>query len=80
LGRTLAAAGFEVEPPTVPLLNAGDPADSFSGVLLGLVARFVSGRQGLTEQDAPGGRTQCVAGADQRRFRLRRADDARTTR
>lgn len=55
LGRSLRAAGFDVEAPTVlPLLNAGDPADSFSGILLGLVARFVAGRQGLTEQDATG--------------------------
>jgi SAM-dependent methyltransferase len=48
LGRQLTAAGLVAGPPTVvPLLNVGDPEHSFSGILLGLVARFVTGRNGL---------------------------------
>lgn len=39
LARLLAGAGFEVRPPTaLPLLNTGDARDSFSGILLGLIA------------------------------------------
>ena len=51
LARSLATAGFETRPPTVlPLLNAGDPDDSFSGILLGLVASFVTDRHGLDRE------------------------------
>ncbi len=51
LGRSLARAGFDVGPPTVvPLLNAGNASDSFSGVLLGLVAGFVVDRHGLDRE------------------------------
>ena len=50
LGRSLREAGFEAGPPTVlPLLNVGDPDNSFSGILLGLVASFVVDRHGLTK-------------------------------
>jgi SAM-dependent methyltransferase len=52
LGRSLREAGFEAGPPVVlPLLNAGDPSDSFSGSLLGLVAAFVVDRNGLTRDE-----------------------------
>jgi arsenite methyltransferase len=55
LGRSLREAGFEAGPPTVlPLLNAGDPHDCFSGFLLGLVAAFVVDRNGLTSQEVEG--------------------------
>ncbi len=51
LGRSLARAGFEAGRPTVlPLLNAGNASDSFSGVLLGLVAGFVVDRHGLDRE------------------------------
>ncbi len=51
LGRSLARAGFEAGPPTVlPLLNAGDARDRFSGSLLGLVASFVADRHGLDRE------------------------------
>ena len=35
----------------LPLLNVGDPHDSFSGFLLGLVAGYVVDRNGLTSQE-----------------------------
>jgi SAM-dependent methyltransferase len=55
LCRQLRRAGFVVEPPTVlPLLDMADPHESFSGLLLGLVARFVVGRHGLTAADVDG--------------------------
>jgi SAM-dependent methyltransferase len=48
LGRALDAAGFTVgRPSVVPLLDVGDPDRSFSGILIGLVAAFVTGRNGL---------------------------------
>jgi arsenite methyltransferase len=51
LGRSLERAGFEAGPPTVlPLLNAGNARDSFSGSLLGLVAGFVVDRHGLDRE------------------------------
>ena len=50
LARSLAQAGFETGPPTVlPLLNAGNARDSFSGILLGLIASFVVDRHGLDQ-------------------------------
>ena len=55
LGRSLREAGFVAGPPTVlPLLNVGDPHDSFSGFLLGLVAAFVVDRNGLTDEEVEG--------------------------
>ncbi len=51
LARWLVRAGFETTPPTVlPLLNTGDAHDTFSGILLGLVATFVVDRQGLDRE------------------------------
>jgi SAM-dependent methyltransferase len=52
LAGALARAGLPCDAPTVlPLLSVGDPQDSFGGVLLGLVASFVVGRQGLTPEE-----------------------------
>jgi SAM-dependent methyltransferase len=52
LGRSLREGGFVGGPPTVlPLLNVGDPHDTFSGFLLGLVATFVVDRNGLTSEE-----------------------------
>ncbi len=51
LARSLSRAGFEGGPPTVlPLLNAGHADDSFSGLLLELVASFVVDRHGLDSE------------------------------
>ena len=51
LGPSLKRAGFEAGPPIVlPLLNAGNACDTFSGRLLGLVASFVVDRQGLDRE------------------------------
>jgi len=51
LARSLARAGFKVNPPTVlPLLNTGNAHDGFSAILLDLVATFVVDRNGLDRQ------------------------------
>ena len=53
LRASLTEAGFDVQPPSVvPLLNVGDPNDSFSGILIGLVATFLVGRHGFTHESA----------------------------
>jgi ubiquinone/menaquinone biosynthesis C-methylase UbiE len=53
LQRRLTEAGFDAAPPTVlPLLNVGDPDNSFSGILLGLIANFLVGRHGFTRESA----------------------------
>jgi arsenite methyltransferase len=45
-------AGFEVtDCQTIPLLNAGWNADSYSRHLIGFISGFVPGRQGLTEAE-----------------------------
>jgi ubiquinone/menaquinone biosynthesis C-methylase UbiE len=56
LPRTLLAslshAGFDVQVPEVlPLLNVGFAEDTYSGGLLGIVAEFVVGREGLSEAE-----------------------------
>jgi arsenite methyltransferase len=53
LTRLLSDAGFSVgRRGAIPLLNAGYDPDSFSAGLIGFIARFVPGRQGVTEADA----------------------------
>jgi arsenite methyltransferase len=53
LSRSLRDAGFDVERPSVvPLLNVGDPDNSFSGILTGLIATFLVGRHGFTRESA----------------------------
>jgi ubiquinone/menaquinone biosynthesis C-methylase UbiE len=52
LGRSLSTAGFEVATPFVlTLLNTGYHPETYSGGLIGIVASFVVGRDGLTEHD-----------------------------
>src|SRR5688572_20177839 len=55
LGGHLRRAGFEVEAPRVlPLLNAGYEAATYSGRLIPIVARFVTGRDGWTDAAVDG--------------------------
>jgi ubiquinone/menaquinone biosynthesis C-methylase UbiE len=53
LTRQLENAGFAVAQRTaVPLLNAGYDQNTYSAGLIGFIAAFVPGRQGLSEADA----------------------------
>ena len=53
LTRLLENAGFAVSRrEVVPMLNAGYDPNAFSAGLIGFVAAFVPGRNGLTEKDA----------------------------
>ena len=55
LGGTLRAAGFvEVAPSVWPLFNAGAARDTFSAALVPVIAAFVVGRRGVTEETAQG--------------------------
>ncbi|MFI5898206.1 methyltransferase domain-containing protein [Actinoplanes sp. NPDC051513] len=55
LGRQLRRAGFDVAPPQVlTLLNVGYEAATYSGQLIPIVARFVTGRDGWTAADVDG--------------------------
>jgi arsenite methyltransferase len=55
LGRQLRRVGFDVAPPRVlPLLNVGYETASYSGGLLPIVARFVTGRDGWTAAEVDG--------------------------
>jgi arsenite methyltransferase len=49
----LADAGFTVRlRTTIPILNAGFDSDTYSAGLIGFVTGFVSGRRGITEEEA----------------------------
>jgi SAM-dependent methyltransferase len=51
LGVALRAAGFEVaQPRVVPLFNTGADRNTYSAGLVPIVAAFVVGRRGLTEE------------------------------
>jgi ubiquinone/menaquinone biosynthesis C-methylase UbiE len=53
LGCLLSDAGFAVtRREVIPLLNAGYDANTYSAGLIGFISGFVSGRLGLTEDDA----------------------------
>jgi hypothetical protein len=53
LPRLLADAGFELVTPTVvPMFNLGYHRDTYSGGLVSIVAAFVSGRGGVSEEEA----------------------------
>jgi arsenite methyltransferase len=53
LGGLLADAGFTVTVrTTIPILNAGAATAGFSTGLIGFIAAFVPGRQGITEDEA----------------------------
>ena len=53
LPQLLREAGFELEARwVVPLLNVGYDAETYSGGLIPIVAGFVPGRRGITEDEA----------------------------
>ncbi|HSJ74217.1 MAG TPA: hypothetical protein VK904_07860, partial [Miltoncostaeaceae bacterium] len=53
LPQLLREAGFALEARSiVPLLNVGYDAETYSGGLIGIVAAFVPGRGGITEDEA----------------------------
>lgn len=53
LTRKLEDAGFAVtQRAAIPLLNAGYDQNTYSAGLIGFIAAFVPGRQGLSEADA----------------------------
>jgi arsenite methyltransferase len=55
LGGALRDAGFiEVTPSVWPLFNAGAERNTFSGVLVPVIAAFVAGRRGVTAETAQG--------------------------
>ncbi len=53
LPELLGGAGLALESTAVvPMLNVGDPRETFSGGLLGLVADFAAGRAGVSPEEA----------------------------
>jgi arsenite methyltransferase len=53
LSGLLAHAGFTVTlRTTIPILNAGQEAASYSAGLIGVITAFVTGRQGITADEA----------------------------
>jgi SAM-dependent methyltransferase len=53
LPELLADAGFALRlTQVVPVLNVGYHADTYSANVLGMIARFVSGRQGIAAEEA----------------------------
>jgi arsenite methyltransferase len=73
LTRLLSDARFSVARcEAIPLLNAGHDPDSFSAGLIGFVAAFVPGRQGLTQADARAWAEDLTALGDDYFFSLNR--------
>jgi arsenite methyltransferase len=55
LGQHLRRAGFDLTPPRVlPLLNVGYQTATYSGELLSIIARYVTGRDGWTATEVDG--------------------------
>lgn len=53
LPELLARAGFSVQrSAVVPVLNVGYERDTYSAHILGMIARFVSGRHGVSAEEA----------------------------
>ena len=53
LPELLAQAGFAVpHAAVVPVLNVGYDPDTYSAHILGMIARFVAGRQGISAEEA----------------------------
>ncbi len=73
LGRLLTDAGFAVHSrSTIPLLNTGYDERTYSAGLIDVVSSFVSGRQGLTPDEAAAWARDLVALGDDYFFSLNR--------
>jgi arsenite methyltransferase len=73
LTRLLEDGGFEVTARTaIPLLNAGFDPNTYSAGLIGFIAAFVPGRQGLTKADATAWAEDLMALGDDYFFSLNR--------
>jgi arsenite methyltransferase len=73
LTRLCEAAGLTVtERTAIPLLNAGYDQNTYSAGLIGFIAAFVPGRQGLTEADATAWADDLIALGDEYFFSLNR--------
>jgi arsenite methyltransferase len=65
LSGLLRRAGFTVtRRAAFPILNAGYDPNTYSAGLIGFIARFVPGRQGLTQQEATAWADDLVALGD----------------
>lgn len=73
LTRLLTAAGFAVTTrTTIPLLNAGYDAHSYSAGLIGAITTFVPGRGGLTEDEVTAWANDLVSMGDDYFFSVNR--------
>jgi SAM-dependent methyltransferase len=73
LTRLLSDARFSLaRREAIPLLNAGYDSNTFSAGLMGFIAKFVAGRQGLTEADAQAWAQDLTALGDDYFFSLNR--------
>jgi arsenite methyltransferase len=73
LSGLLADAGFTVTlRTTIPILNAGRQAASYSAVLVGFMTAFVAGRQGITEDEARAWADDLAAQGDDYFFSINR--------
>jgi arsenite methyltransferase len=73
LPRLLADAGFEpAASAVVPMLNVGYRRDTFSAGLISMIAAFVSGRGGMSEEEAEAWKDDLVSLGDDYFFSLNR--------
>lgn len=73
LPRLLADAGFELAASAVvPMLNVGYRRDTFSAGLISMIAAFVSGRGGMSEEEAEAWKDDLVSLGDDYFFSLNR--------
>jgi arsenite methyltransferase len=73
LPRLLADAGFQLAACTVvPMLNVGYRRDSYSGGILPMIASFVAGRGGVSEEEAKAWQDDLIALGDDYFFSVNR--------
>jgi SAM-dependent methyltransferase len=73
LPELLAGAGFTVErPDVVPVVNVGYERATYSAQVLGMIAEFVSGRQGIAAEEANAWKTDLRGLGDNYFFTLNR--------
>jgi SAM-dependent methyltransferase len=73
LPELLAGAGFTVErPDVVPVVNVGYERATYSAQVLGMIAEFVSGRQGIAAEEAEDWKTDLRGLGDNYFFTLNR--------